>query len=127
MLQRLRIIVLGLESPLRRSFAALLESSGYRVIQAHSAAETIDIVRFEPIDMVLVDFTVPEQLRTVVIAGARKRNVRVLLLKSGGTGARTSPQPHVILAAPESPVEFLRVVEESIGVRAHAGQPTIAN
>lgn len=126
MLQRLRIIVLGLESPLRRSFAALLENRGYSVIQAHSAPETIDIVRFEPIDMVLVDFTVPEQLRTVVIAEARKRNVRVLLLQSGGTGARVSPQPHVIMAAPESPVAFLRIVEESIGVRAHTSQPIIA-
>ncbi len=111
---------MGFDSGLRRSFAALLEQSGYLVIQARTLPEAVDMVRFERIDLVMVDFSVSDHARQPLLAEAGKRGMCILGLNSGRTGIQSTglhptPFPNLVLATPESPADFLNLVALAVG------------
>ena len=109
----LKILVLGFDPGLRRTFAALLAHQGYEVIQATTIPEALESLRFGWIDLLLVDFTVRESARQQVIAEAARRRVRALALDPDGTGMRIT-HPHAIAVSTDSPRAFLVAVEEAL-------------
>jgi CheY-like chemotaxis protein len=62
----------------------ILESSGYRVLTATSGAEALEIFASQPVDLVVLDFRMPEMLGDEVAERMRgiKRDVPIVMLSA---------------------------------------------
>jgi len=116
MFERRRILVACFESSLRATYAALLEQRGYRAIPTGSCRHAIDILRFERVDLLLADYTITSTTRELLLMEARRRSVRALVLKAGGSGEQASVRPDLTIVAPDSPgtllTEVARIVND---------------
>jgi CheY-like chemotaxis protein len=120
-----RVLVVDNEGPVRDMLAAMLRASGYNVSIARSGFEAIEIATALPLDLVMLDVSMPgfdgwatlEHLRTALPA------VRVLMMSGMDHQARAIESGAVgFLDKPYRPADVLRAVTGALG--DEPGAPT---
>ena len=121
--QRFRVLVVDDDPMVRRAVADLVSSRARQVRQCGSAAEAIDIMRGEPIDLVLLDLNLPDanglevmhwvgdqrpRATFIVVSGDERIESAIAALKSGA---------HEYIRKPFEPAALLRSVENALAAR----------
>jgi DNA-binding NtrC family response regulator len=86
--QSLRVLVVDDELLIRWSIAEMLTQHGHTVIEATSASSTCEVMgRGEPIDVVLLDYRLPDSDNLRLLADVRERmpDTAVVLMTAYGT------------------------------------------
>ena len=89
------VLVVEDEALIRVAVAAYLQESGFRVLEAGSAAEAIEILDVDlmPVDLVFSDVALPGEMNGFALAGwihLHRPNLRVMLTSGNETHARTA-------------------------------------
>lgn len=120
-----RVLVVDNEGPIRAMLAAMLRASGYNVSIARSGFEAIEIASALPLDLVMLDVSMPgfdgwatlEHLRTA------RPDVRVLMMSGIDHHARALECGAVgFLDKPYRPVDVIDAVARAID--DDSGTPT---
>ncbi|HEY6993261.1 MAG TPA: response regulator [Xanthobacteraceae bacterium] len=80
----LRVLVVDDEPPIRRFLRASLHAQGYLVLEAEEGATALDLIRYNPPDVVVLDLGLPDIDGIEVIRRLRKEGsmVPVIVLSS---------------------------------------------
>lgn len=70
---RARILVLDADNVFRRHAVSLLEQVGYSVAEARLGNDAVDIVRSEPIDLLITDFSLPDTTGLYVVSAVQNK------------------------------------------------------
>jgi DNA-binding response OmpR family regulator len=60
------ILLVDDDTNVRRSIRYVLKNQGYRILEAHTGTAAIEVLRREPIDLVVLDLVMPEMDGTMV-------------------------------------------------------------
>ncbi|MBI3622075.1 MAG: response regulator [Nitrospirae bacterium] len=60
------ILLVDDDTNVRRSIRYVLKNQGYRIVEAHTGAVAIEMLRREPVDLVVLDLVMPEMDGTMV-------------------------------------------------------------
>lgn len=69
-----RVLLVDDQDAVRRAQAALLTASGFRVLHAASGTEALEVAAREPVDVVLLDFSMPGLSAAETLSGLRATN-----------------------------------------------------
>lgn len=79
-----RIMIVDDEPSLRKSVRFLLEANGFEVLEASSGPQALELLRKEPVDLVLIDFLMPEmsgrELAEKIRGDPNLRNLNLVFL-----------------------------------------------
>lgn len=118
-----RILVIDDEQMVRRLLRRTLENAGHETMDVESGREAIDLLRLQPVDLVITDMLMPEMdgfelMRTL----AREHpGIRVLAISGGGRAGSDAylPAARVLgafrtLSKPFGADELLREIEATL-------------
>jgi len=60
------ILLVDDDTNVRRSIRYVLKNQGYRIVEAHTGTAAIEVLRREPVDLVVLDLVMPEMDGTMV-------------------------------------------------------------
>ncbi len=121
--ERFRVLVVDDDPMVRRAVADLVSSRARQVTQCGSAAEAIELMRREPIDLVLLDLNLPDanglnvmqwagdhrpRATVIVVSGDDRIESAIAALKSGA---------HEYIRKPFEPAALIRSVENALAAR----------
>lgn len=115
------ILVIDDEAPIRTTLCLIFEAAGYSVLNAKTAHQGLDIFKSEPVDLVLLDFRLPDDGTWLGHEMKRRKPQVPIAVLSGvpeATGAR--PYADALLAKPMAPPDLLKKVAELLGRPAKA-------
>ena len=102
---------------------SVLEEHGYQVVVANSGKEGLEKFRTEKIDLVIVDYLMPEMNGAEVIRHIRQRNPRIPIILHSGYAERLALEEKVVEAdavlqkGPREIKELLETVKEMLRKR----------
>ncbi|MGA7984702.1 MAG: EAL domain-containing protein [Burkholderiales bacterium] len=129
--ERVHVLVVDDDPMVRRALADVVGSSDRRVTQCGSGAQAIEVVRNEPVDIVLLDLNLPDitgleimrRIResrpaptVIVVSGDDRIESAIATLKSGA---------HEYVRKPFEPAALVRCVENAIETRKLAWENTV--
>lgn len=81
-----RILVIDDEELVRFSIADILAEAGHEVFEAENGREGIDVLREQPVDIVITDLLMPEQegLETITTLRSQWPDLPVIAISGGG-------------------------------------------
>lgn len=126
--RRPRILVVDDDEGIRENVAELLESQDYGVVSAKDAAEAMEILGSEEVDLLLTDFQMPGANGVELIEAARKtRQELPAILMTGYLSVYEQLDQErrkrvTLLRKPFEPDEILRVVDEGLA-QSGAAEP----
>jgi PAS domain S-box-containing protein len=87
------VLVIDDEDLVRDVIARMVEDLGYAAVTARDGQSALDLIATQPVDVVLVDMTMPRMSGADVIAALRTRlpNVPVVLCSGAGGSGRVGP------------------------------------
>jgi ActR/RegA family two-component response regulator len=85
-------LILDDEESIRQSIAAFIEDEGYRVFQAESSEDALEMLRTHPIDNAVVDIRLPGQDGNCFMLEARKIRPKIKFIVHTGSADYIPPK-----------------------------------
>jgi Response regulators consisting of a CheY-like receiver domain and a winged-helix DNA-binding domain len=82
MTDRVTVLVVDDEPPIRRFLRTSLQAQGYRVVESESGSEALDRLRTSPADVVILDLGLPDMDGMEVITAIRARSTLPIVVLS---------------------------------------------
>jgi len=119
------ILIVDDERATRHTLADLLHREGYRVVEAASGPEALDLLASQAFDLVMLDLKMPEMDGTEVLQAARPQapDTVFIILTAYGTldsamiAIRNGASDYLL--KPSSPQEIVRAVDAGLAQRRH--------
>ena len=116
-LQRLNILVVEDEAPLRKLVSTVLEAAGHRVLEAANGDEALALASEQSIDLVLTDVLMPGMTGPMVVAKLRKDRPDLFVLYMSGydqklIDAKALAKRASFLPKPFTPRALLAAIED---------------
>ncbi len=125
-----RILVIDDENDVRGTIRAILEQTGYEVVEASNGYEGIKLYQREPVDLVITDLFMPEKegIETIMELRRHSPNVKIIAISGGSQRWNLKCLPVAkklgavrTVAKPFGMDEILRVVKEELEDSETAG------
>jgi CheY-like chemotaxis protein len=83
------ILIVDDDEDFRMTYRDALELFGYRTLCAASGAEALELLRRQPVELILLDLMMPhmdgQQLHAILVADPALRNIPVVAVTAGDT------------------------------------------
>ena len=113
------ILVVDDEMPIRSTLCLIFEASGYAVLNAKNAKEGLDAFTKNHVDLVLLDFRLPDDGTWVGHEMKRRKpQVPIAVLSGAPEAGEARPYADALLAKPMDPPDLLEKVAELIDRRS---------
>jgi CheY-like chemotaxis protein len=119
--RRARILVCDDDTDVLTFAAAVLRNNGHRVWEAAAPSDALEIIEREPLDVLLVDYAMPEMNGLAVIdrARARQEGMKAIMISGHADMLRSGHSLGIpLLLKPFKAVELRRKVSEILSLRA---------
>jgi two-component system, OmpR family, phosphate regulon response regulator PhoB len=105
------ILIIDDEAPVRRTLCLIFEASGYEVLNAETAKEGIHLFINNPVDLVLLDFRLPDDGTWIgKEMKRRKPGVPIIVLSGAPEAVEAKAYADALLPKPTEPPDLLEKV-----------------
>jgi DNA-binding NtrC family response regulator len=106
-----RILIVDDENTIRTTLRIIFQEAGYKVLTAGTPAEALRLFRTEPLDMVLLDYRLPDNGETVGPEMSRmKPEVPIVVLSGDPEAGSAISFAAALIAKPIQPEQLLEEV-----------------
>ena len=119
-----RILIADDEELLRQTLRYALESEGHEVFEAGNGVQCLDVLKSQPVDLVVTDIVMPEKEGIELIKEIRRDfpEMRILAISAGAWGGKfdyldtaAKMGAHAVLAKPFSATQIREAVRDCLG------------
>jgi CheY-like chemotaxis protein len=124
MVDRKRILVIDDEDMIREIIVTVLSEAGYQVAGATNGFEGLQILKSQPVDLIITDILMPEKegIETIIEVRKSRPNIQIIAISGGGRAHHLHPLKiagkigaDMTLSKPFEPEELLSVVKKMLG------------